>query len=107
MARAVCVGPEGRGLNVSEAADARRAPNCVVVTGAAGFLGTALCEQLTFGAQVVIGVDKRWRKTDLQHPDSQQADRACMMRMTLDVRDKAVASVIARTRPDVIFHLAG
>jgi UDP-glucose 4-epimerase len=75
--------------------DEWRGTRCVV-TGASGFIGTALCRELTARGAVVHGWGRK-----------RSADLAVTVWETCDVADRArVEQLFASTRPDVVFHLA-
>ncbi len=89
-------------------ADARPV-NKVMVTGAAGFIGSHLCERLAMVGKEVIGVDNfdpYYSRLDKEH------NVACLRRAGSDFRESDIrnygdiASLIDVTRPDVIVHLA-
>ncbi|MFI4869032.1 MAG: NAD-dependent epimerase/dehydratase family protein [Steroidobacterales bacterium] len=66
-----------------------------VVTGANGFIGTALCQQLRAGGAQVHGLCR----ADMQPSQP--------YRLRCDVRDgEQVRAAFAQTRPQVVFHLA-
>jgi len=70
----------------------------VLITGAKGFIGTALCSQLASDGNTIIGVDITkepdksaniiWEQADLTDGDS-------------------VAAICERHSPDVVIHCAG
>jgi nucleoside-diphosphate-sugar epimerase len=67
----------------------------VLVTGAAGFIGTALCQRLGDLGATVHGVSRR------------PQDRADVLWWTTDLAEKGTADrVIGESQPDLIFHLA-
>ena len=83
-------------------------PDCVLVTGAAGFLGRALCGRLALEARSVIGIDRAWWAGSCARPSHREVDVGPpVTRVTLDVRDSSVVSVILKCQPQVVFHLAG
>lgn len=83
--------------------------NTVLVTGAAGFIGSHVCEQLAAAGKTVVGVDNF-------DPYYQRFDKelnvACVRRAGADFREAdirdygSIASLIDVTRPEVIVHLA-
>jgi GDP-4-dehydro-6-deoxy-D-mannose reductase len=68
---------------------------CVLITGISGFVGSHLTEYLLLHDQHVSGFDLRPGKLPVAYHQGEITDRA------------AVASVLRKTRPDIIFHLAG
>lgn len=76
----------------------------VLVTGACGFVGSALCEMLIGLGKKVVALDD----LSLGHPDNwrEEISRAIELEEA-DIRDAGeVARVLARHRPATIFHLA-
>src|SRR5215208_4375154 len=75
-----------------------------LVTGGAGFIGSNLVDALLERGDEVTVLD------DLATGKRENLERALSNGATLeeiDIRDaEAVADVVGRTRPDVIFHLA-
>jgi UDP-glucose 4-epimerase len=70
----------------------------VLVTGARGFIGTALCKRLVDSGAAVHGISSR--------PDLHAAPGVRWLRV--DVTDlQAVRTMLTSVRPDVVFHLAG
>ncbi len=86
-----------------------RPANTVLVTGAAGFIGSHVCEHLAAIGKRVVGVDNF-------DPYYQRFDKelnvACLRRAGADFREAdvrdygSIASLIDVTRPEVIVHLA-
>lgn len=67
----------------------------ILVTGAAGFAGSHLIEQLLGDSEAVVAWDRRTRDHDARG-------------MVIDLVDRqAVAAALAEVRPRVIFHCAG
>src|SRR5215470_2670783 len=67
----------------------------VLVTGAAGFIGSRLCERLVAAGAEVHGVSRSERDGTVRW-------------WTADVTDAvALRAVVQAVRPDVVFHLAG
>ena len=82
----------------------------ILVTGAAGFIGSALCEQLMLANHEVTAVDnfsdyydvslKRLRVKELLSPLSLEV-------LNLDICDQSkVEKIIASSNPEVVIHLA-
>ena len=82
----------------------------ILVTGAAGFIGSALCEQLVLSKHEVTAVDnfsdyydvslKRLRVKELLSPLSLEV-------LNLDICDQSkVEKIIASSNPEVVIHLA-
>ena len=70
----------------------------VVVTGGAGFIGSHLVDALVPLCKKVVVIDK-------QRPKRAWKNTAARYKL-MDVQDTAVEGVIARYKPDVVFHLA-
>jgi UDP-glucose 4-epimerase len=78
--------------------------SCVLVTGAAGFLGSALCTRLQRSGRFIVALDNFWYRSSARLLQGSGARQA---RVSLDVRDPALTSLLIRFRPAIIFHLAG
>jgi UDP-glucuronate 4-epimerase len=83
--------------------------NTVLVTGAAGFIGSHLCERLALDGKQVIGVDNfdpYYARIDKEH------NVRCIRAAGADFRESDIrsygdiASLIDVTRPEVVVHLA-
>lgn len=87
----------------------------VLVTGASGFIGTALCRRLIASGVQVHGVSRNPSAgTDVQHrwssvagDMSQDVEASKIQWWNADVTDlEAVRTLVRAIRPDVTFHLA-
>jgi UDP-glucuronate 4-epimerase len=82
----------------------------IIVTGAAGFIGSTLCEALLEAGHAVVGVDN----FDPFYPRSLKEDNLETLHGSSgfefvegDIRDSAVLDVLAQTSADCVVHLAG
>jgi UDP-glucose 4-epimerase len=78
--------------------DMSRREGGVLVTGAAGFIGSMLLRELVAGAGPVTALDVREVVLSERHP-SIFYDRA-------DIRDPALNEIVARVQPRTVVHLA-
>jgi UDP-glucose 4-epimerase len=69
----------------------------VLVTGAAGFIGSHLADRLVADGHEVIGIDDM--SSGHNTPEHTELHR-------MDVADPALATLVAERRPEVICHLA-
>ena len=79
---------------------AEQRPRTVLVTGAAGFIGSALCERLVAAGDRVIGFDdlSRGRRDRVPAP---------VTMVQGDIRDASdVSAAVAAWRPQLVIHLA-
>lgn len=83
--------------------------NTVLVTGAAGFIGSHLCEHLARMGKQVIGVDNfdpYYARIDKEHNVDLLRKAGADFRES-DIREYgSIASLIDVTRPEVVVHLA-
>jgi UDP-glucuronate 4-epimerase len=85
-------------------------PECVLVTGAAGFIGSTLCERLLAEGRTVVGLDN----FDAFYPESHKLANLAVARRSGrfslvrgDLRDAAaVRGIFAAHRIDSVVHLA-
>ena len=78
----------------------------ILVTGGAGFIGSAVCRHLVRRGYRVINVDKLTYAADLRSlQDVERSDRYSFHRA--DICDhEAIAGILASEQPDAIMHLA-
>jgi UDP-glucose 4-epimerase len=77
-----------------------------LVTGGAGFIGSTLVDRLLAEGHAVDVVDDLSTGT-LSNLAEARADRDHELKVhQIDIRDSAVIDLIARRRPEVVFHLA-
>ena len=74
-------------------------PEMILVTGAAGFIGSHLVDRLLAEGHRVIGID------DLSSGKLDNLPRGFDLHK-MDIRDPQVRQVVAEINPDLIFHLA-
>jgi UDP-glucuronate 4-epimerase len=80
----------------------------ILVTGAAGFIGHALCKRLVSLGRRVFGVDALTPYYDVSLKEARIADLGAGFRFRkLDLADRtATAALFGELRPDVVVHLA-
>jgi UDP-glucuronate 4-epimerase len=87
----------------------------ILVTGAAGFIGAAVCEQLLIRADHVVGIDNlnpyydpALKRARLERIEAQvRSTPACWRFHQLDIADgTAMAELFAAVRPRLVIHLA-
>ncbi|MFL6075076.1 MAG: NAD-dependent epimerase/dehydratase family protein [Mycobacteriales bacterium] len=82
----------------------------VLVTGAAGFLGSHLVDRLVTDGHQVVAVDNLSTGTLDNLADARRANlhrRGAFRFVRLDVRDGGLRDVFLAERPEVVYHLAG
>lgn len=83
----------------------------ILVTGAAGFIGSHLCERMIDMGHSVVGVDNfsdfYARETKIQNLAIRLSDEPAFQLVEADIRDqRVIQDVIASHRPKAIIHLA-
>ena len=82
----------------------------VVVTGAAGFIGAALCRRIAAGEEAVAGIDNLDTYYDVGLKQARLARLGGLPRFTfekLDISDRgAMRAFFGRVRPRMVVHLA-
>lgn len=81
----------------------------VVVTGAAGFIGSTLVDRLLAEGHEVIGIDdlSSGRLANLENARELNLHRPGAFSLaTMDVRDRQLADLFSRAKPDAVCHLA-
>ena len=76
----------------------------VLVTGAAGFIGSHLCDRLVADGHTVVGIDDL-STGRLAHLATARRSKAFSV-LTLDVTRPELADVVAKERPEAVLHLA-
>ncbi|HYI44034.1 MAG TPA: NAD-dependent epimerase/dehydratase family protein [Actinomycetota bacterium] len=78
----------------------------LMVTGAAGFIGSHLVDRLLSTGDEVLGVDNLSSGALANLSDARNGRVGKFSFQRVDVTSNAIADLIDRTKPDVIFHLA-
>ncbi len=76
----------------------------ILVTGAAGFIGSHVCDRLLANGHEVVGLDDLSRGRMENLAEAQQSSAFSFERF--DVTDPALSQLFERVRPDVVAHLA-
>ncbi len=76
----------------------------VLVTGAAGFIGSHVCDRLLAAGHEVVGLDDLSRGRMENLAEAQRSSAFSFERF--DVTDPALTELFERVRPDVVAHLA-
>ena len=76
----------------------------ILVTGAAGFIGSHVCDSLLGAGHDVVGLDDLSRGKLENLTDARSSDRFSFEQF--DVTDPGLAELVKRVGPDVICHLA-
>lgn len=78
----------------------------LMVTGAAGFIGSHLVDRLITEGEEVLGVDNLSSGALANLSDARNSRMGKFSFQRVDVTSNALADLIQRTKPEVIFHLA-
>lgn len=75
--------------------------NTTLITGASGFLGTALMAEFAAAQHPVIGVDRNAPQSGAQK------DARAVRQLVCDIGDPGFAALVAESQPHTIIHAAG
>lgn len=78
----------------------------VMVTGAAGFIGSHLVDRLVSEGEEVLGVDDLSSGTLANLADARRSNIGKFSFQRVDVTSTALGDLIKRTKPELIYHLA-
>src|SRR5918999_1524806 len=78
----------------------------VLVTGAAGFIGSHLVDRLLLEGEDVLGVDDLSSGTLSNLADARRTNMGKFTFQRVDVTSTALADLIKRTKPEIVYHLA-
>jgi UDP-glucuronate 4-epimerase len=86
-------------------------PETIIVTGAAGFIGSHLCERLVDEGKDVVGIDNFSdfypREVKQRNLESRLLGARQFQFVEMDIRDRqAVESIVEQSKPERIVHLA-
>lgn len=83
-------------------------PPCVIVTGAAGFIGSHLCDELIRKGHSVIGVDNffRGKPENLQQLESVASFQLEVLDLTAPEASRRLADLVVSHEPGLVLHFA-